>query len=741
MVMFIPTILRCVKPAFLMVLFVIAVAFIMHPSPASAICGRKSCVVPDDWSPPSGGDGGGSAPQETPADWAIDAYNTGLEFYRQGRWAEAEKYFRKAISHDPSDHDFHRLLSNVLIELGRYAEAESAAKEAIRLNSRDGKAYNALARAYYYLGRYEDAMAMYRLAVKFGSKTARDNLASLQQWFINNIYNHGSELLDKGDNSGAEDVFRKVIKLDPKNADAYTNLGVALARQKRYLEAIEAYRKALRLKPGDPLIINNLFHNLRFVGWIEGTKGNYGEAERYYGETLKLVRKYPELRKKLKTLLIEEFKDANTRWPENIRLREIVARTLVKLDPKDGESHRMLGKTLIEKGDLSGGKKAFLKASRLLPEDHTVHTEVAYLLLNAEDFKGAEKAYRKALPLIASSDTEEIGATHAMIGYVLEHKGDDESALKEYREAIRIFPDLDVAHLWLGKLLLKSGEFEEAEKELMRALELSPQENKAATQALTDFYARLGNIFMEQGNLEAANHHLNKALNLDPNNNVVKNELEKVTNELEKKRHKEEARKKEARGLALMEIEEEITLMVHGKPTKSSKRKKLPDDTKIETDNPGKELESATETGGLAAGANTKEEASGRAQLVFDTAGIGAKPLEKLIVDGRSPTHNFKVPKEMRKDEKVVYLLERRDEAKKVLEAYEKELEKIKETEKDTPEKKVKIVKAREKIDKTKNKVIFYNFSLNDRISQLKKQGEAQDNPEGKAGEGNRSAL
>ena len=44
--------------------------------------------------------------------------------------------------------------------------------------------------------------------------------------------------------------FKEASRLRPRSAEARLNLGVALARAKRYAEAAEEFREALQLEPG-----------------------------------------------------------------------------------------------------------------------------------------------------------------------------------------------------------------------------------------------------------------------------------------------------------------------------------------------------------------------------------------------------------------------------------------------------------------------------------------------------------
>jgi len=82
-----------------------------------------------------------------------------------------------------------------------------------------------------------------------------------------------SERLGKIDT--AEKDLRRVLKKDPKNANALNALGYTLAdRTNRYDEALGFIQQALALKPDDPFILDSL-------GWVHFRLGNHAEAVKY----------------------------------------------------------------------------------------------------------------------------------------------------------------------------------------------------------------------------------------------------------------------------------------------------------------------------------------------------------------------------------------------------------------------------------------------------------------------------
>ena len=73
----------------------------------------------------------------------------------------------------------------------------------------------------------------------------------------------------------AERDLRRILKKDPKNANALNALGYTLAdRTTRYAEALTLIEQALALKPDDPFILDSL-------GWVHYRLGNHAEAVRH----------------------------------------------------------------------------------------------------------------------------------------------------------------------------------------------------------------------------------------------------------------------------------------------------------------------------------------------------------------------------------------------------------------------------------------------------------------------------
>ena len=102
----------------------------------------------------------------------------------------------------------------------------------------------------------------------------------------------------------ALDVFRRAVELDPGNADRRRNLATALFDSRNIDEAALHARQAVALRPGDPAA-----HDL--FGRILAVQGRLAEAQAEFERALQVAPDYQEARENLARL--ERLKAATGR--------------------------------------------------------------------------------------------------------------------------------------------------------------------------------------------------------------------------------------------------------------------------------------------------------------------------------------------------------------------------------------------------------------------------------------------
>ena len=190
-------------------------------------------------------------------------------FRRTGKRERAEQELRSLLATKPSD-AAHRELGIILIERGEIDAGLAEMQQAIDLRPGYWLNYSTRGTAALRAGRYGEAeQAFVRV-----TELQPDN-ASAHAYL-------GIAYLLTGATDKAIDSLRRSIAAAP-SPTAWSNLGSALSESGREQEALDAYREAVTLRPGDPAFHWNLGDSLARLN-------RKGEARSEYTECVNLSR-------------------------------------------------------------------------------------------------------------------------------------------------------------------------------------------------------------------------------------------------------------------------------------------------------------------------------------------------------------------------------------------------------------------------------------------------------------------
>jgi Flp pilus assembly protein TadD len=246
--------------------------------------------------------------------------------------------------------------------------------------------------------------------------------------------------IQKNDFIGAEALLKKALEKDPKNYQAWFDLGFVLNRLDRVEDSIHAYRQSVAAKPD--VFESNLNLGLMLVRF------NSPEAENF-------------------------LRAATTLKPTD-HVEEGQARAWLAL------AH------LLEKTKPDEAFQAYRKASELTPKDPEPHLSAGLLHERQKEFADAEAEYKQVLALDPHSTEAAIGLTNI---YMKSNRLGDAEPLLRKLAAER--PDDVAIHLQLARVLNVEGKKDDAIAELQTALKLAPNDSDAQRE-LVDLLAGSG---------------------------------------------------------------------------------------------------------------------------------------------------------------------------------------------------------------------------------------------------------
>ncbi len=249
--------------------------------------------------------------------------------------------------------------------------------------------------------------------------------------------------------------FRAIVALDPKNVDARGNLGVLLFFQGNYADAIPQLRAALKLQP-------TLWKIEALLGMGEKRTADVKAA------LTDLEKAFPKLEEK--------------------KLRIETGMELIEIYSATGDLDKAAATVSILRGlDPTNVE--------LLYTSYRIHTDLA-----------GESML--SLSLVAPNSAR----MHQVMAHELAKQGNSAAAIAQYREALKIDPNVPGLHFELAEMLNGSSivkEQDEAEGEYKAALSVNQFDEKSE--------CRLGDIAFRKGNLPQAQEYYSRAIQLQPN--------------------------------------------------------------------------------------------------------------------------------------------------------------------------------------------------------------------------------
>lgn len=333
----------------------------------------------------------------------------------------------------------------------------------------------------------------------------------------------GVSATELGMTEKAIEAFKKAISLRPNQADAYNNMGVVLKQKGNFDEAIKLHQKAISLRPDYAEAYNNLGNNFKDKKMSDKAiqayekaiyiKPNYAQAYNNLGSTFRDQGKFPEAINACKKAISIKpdyalaFNNMGQILSDRGEFSEALKafKKAILIQPDYVDAYSNMANIFIEQGNLNAAVDAYEKIISLKPIDSFAYNDLGKILTDQGYIDKAIKAFKTATMLKPN-----YASAYNNLGVAFEIKGNFEEAIEAFKQAISLRSDYAIPHANIGKIFKNLGKLDEAIKICKKAISLNP--NSA------DAYNTMGVALKFQGKFDMAIKAYKNALAIQPDN-------------------------------------------------------------------------------------------------------------------------------------------------------------------------------------------------------------------------------
>ncbi|XP_055839671.1 UDP-N-acetylglucosamine--peptide N-acetylglucosaminyltransferase 110 kDa subunit isoform X3 [Episyrphus balteatus] len=299
--------------------------------------------------------------------------------------------------------------------------------------------------------------------------------------------NLGNVYKERGQLQEALDNYRRAVRLKPDFIDGYINLAAALVAARDMESAVQAYVTALQYNPDLYCVRSDLGNLLKALGRLEEAKACY----------LKAIETCPGFAVAWSNLGCV-FNAQGEIWLAIHHFEKAVT-----LDPNFLDAYINLGNVLKEARIFDRAVAAYLRALNLSPNNAVVHGNLACVYYEQGLIDLAIDTYRRAIELQPNFPD-----AYCNLANALKEKGQVKEAEECYNTALRLCPSHADSLNNLANIKREQGYIEEATRLYLKALEVFPEFAAA--------HSNLASVLQQQGKLNEALMHYKEAIRIQP---------------------------------------------------------------------------------------------------------------------------------------------------------------------------------------------------------------------------------
>ena len=317
-----------------------------------------------------------------------------------------------------------------------------------------------------------------------------------------------AELEKGGDHAGAEKIYRQVLLSAPDDPGLLMALGVVCQEQGKHQEAITVFQQILKRAPLYPGVNSqlavscyalNLFDKTVEAARKELTGNPRDRQARYYLALALTAEGRPfEAIQQLESLRDDDPSDLAVQYQLVVDYKAAMnaaAERLTKLAPDSEFTHAMKAEALSDADRLDDAILEFKEVLRKTPDFPGIHLGLGQVYWKKKDNADAmeqltlalqeepnqplanyymgdmlvdAQKFREAIPhlKITVAVYPELGRARFLLGKAYRGTGDNQAALQEFQEALKLDPDYKEVHFQLYQLYARLGDREKSQEHL-----------------------------------------------------------------------------------------------------------------------------------------------------------------------------------------------------------------------------------------------------------------------------------
>ena len=438
---------------------------------------------------------------------------SGQRYFEKGKYREASIQFSNAIQVDPRFAEAHYQLAQTYLKQQLWVRAYSELSRTLELQP----------------DNFQARLDVANLLIAGGDlKQAKDHV----EWLLAKRPNDPQTHIAVANMAAAEQDFaaailemQKAVSLDPARSESYLNLALLQLRTNEPDAAEVNFKKAVELGPKSISAIVAL-------GSFYQSRSRFAEAEQQFHHAIDVEPKNPDPRAALARLLLAQGKKNEA--------EEFLKQSKRDLSD-DSVGYRMLGDFYFATGDLDRATTEYSQLNQDHPKDPQVKKNYIQLLILKNRLDEARKlndeilkttpsdtdglVYRGQIQLRDGHPTDaaqtlqtalkndpDNGVAHYHLGLAFDQVGDLARAEGEWRNAVRLRPDLAEAQRALAAVALRKNDMDELEQAATQIINLQP--------ASPDGYALRGISAINRRQFDKAEQDIRKAMEVAPQSPV-----------------------------------------------------------------------------------------------------------------------------------------------------------------------------------------------------------------------------